>query len=225
MAEKSIEWEDRQVDLATGAHLTQEYLKLNANGVVPTLIHDGRIVIESSVICEYLEELHPKPALMPDGPHGRATVRAWMRYIEEVPTASVRVPSFNTLFSSALSQWSDNELRSQADRRPLRKHFYLKLHGGKFSEAEYDASLERLSQTISRMEAALAGGPWLLGRQFTLADVMLIPLITRMEDIGLAYLWAGAPRVTDWFAHVKTRPSFDVAFYPSARIMLSSAAQ
>ena len=50
LAEKSLEWEDRQINFSKNEHIAPEYLKLNPNGVVPTLVHDGAVIIDSSVI-------------------------------------------------------------------------------------------------------------------------------------------------------------------------------
>jgi len=216
--EKSLEFVDRQLSFTAGDHLTPEYLALNPNGVLPTLVHDGAPVTDSSVICEYLEEIAPSPPLMPAEALGRAKVRAWMRYIEEVPTTAVRPPSFNGLFSDANGALDREAFEAHAERLPLRKHFYLKMNSGRFDQIEIDASLERLAQTVRRMEEALKDGPWLVGEMFTLADLILIPSIVRMEDIGLAHVWNSAPRMADWFARVQARPSFDKSFYPGARI-------
>ena len=219
LAEKGAEWVDRRIDFSRREHLTPEYLAMNPNGVVPTLVDDGEVIIDSSVICEYLDETRSTPPLMPDLPTDRAQVRAWMRYIEEVPTVSIRVPSFNKLFSTQLRMVAQaGEFEALAESLPLRKHFYLKMNDGCFSEAEYDASLERLEQTIHRMDLALRRADWLVGQRFTLADLILIPLIVRMEDLGLAFLWGEVPAVTDWYARVRKRPSFAIAFYPGARI-------
>lgn len=216
--EKGLKFVDRQLSFTAGDHLTPEYLALNPNGVLPTLVHDGVPVTDSSVICEYLEEIMPSSPLMPDTAAERAKVRAWMRYIEEVPTTAVRPPSFNGLFSDANGALDRDEFEAHAERLPLRKHFYLKMKNGRFEQTEIDASLERLAQTVQRMEAALEAGPWLIGDMYTLADLILIPLMVRMDDIGLAHIWNDAPRVADWFARVQARPSFDKAFYPGARI-------
>jgi glutathione S-transferase len=59
LAEKGLEWTSHPIEFFRGEHLTPAYLALNPNGVVPTLVHDGRPVIDSSVICEYLEEIAP----------------------------------------------------------------------------------------------------------------------------------------------------------------------
>ena len=92
LAEKGLDYESRLIDLPALEHLEPEYLKLNPNGVVPTLIHDDTVVLDSSVMCEYLDEVFPEPRLTPDDPGERARMRAWMRYIEEVPTTAVRYP-------------------------------------------------------------------------------------------------------------------------------------
>ena len=79
LAEKGLEFESRIVNLATKEHLEPEYLELNPNGVVPTLVHDGTVVLDSSVILEYLDEVFPTPPLTPSEPGERARMRAWMR--------------------------------------------------------------------------------------------------------------------------------------------------
>src|SRR5437879_7198792 len=96
---KRLPFEEVKLDLLAGDQLKPDYLKLNPNGVVPTLDHDGAIVIDSSVIIEYLDELAPEPAnLTPQDPVRRARMRALMRFIDEMPAAAVRVPTFNLAF-------------------------------------------------------------------------------------------------------------------------------
>jgi glutathione S-transferase len=64
-AEKGLTYVDRHFEFRDGGHLSPEYLKLNPNGVVPTLVHDGNPVIDSSVIVEYLDEAFPETSLTP----------------------------------------------------------------------------------------------------------------------------------------------------------------
>ena len=99
LAEKALAFEDIRLDLGKAKdHLKPEYLDINPNGVVPTLVDDGDIIVDSSVICEYLDERYPEIPLSPADPVQRSRMRAWMRFLEEVPTAAVRVPSFNMGF-------------------------------------------------------------------------------------------------------------------------------
>ena len=94
LAEKGLDWVDHRLDSRNNEHLNPEYLALNPNGVVPTLVHDGVAVIDSSVIMEYLEETFPEPRLSPSGAAARAKMRSWLRFFEEKPTPAVRYPSF-----------------------------------------------------------------------------------------------------------------------------------
>ena len=64
--EKGLEFESRTVPLFRSAQFEPAYLKINPRGVVPTLVHDGRTIIESTVICEYLDETFPDRPLMPE---------------------------------------------------------------------------------------------------------------------------------------------------------------
>jgi glutathione S-transferase len=63
------------------------------------LVHHGRALIESSALLEYLEEIIPEPSLVPPDSVGRAKMRAWMRYVDEVPTVAVRVPTFANIIA------------------------------------------------------------------------------------------------------------------------------
>lgn len=222
LAEKGVDYLSHPVDLARQEHLLPEYLELNPNGVVPTLIHDGNVIVDSSVICEYVDEVAPAPALSPSTSAGKALMRSWMRYFEEVPTVAIRVPSFNTLFAKPLSRIPDDAYAAMTERMPLRRSFYQKMREGKdgFDQSTFNDSIARLDQTLVRVNAALAHGPWIVGEQFSIADIVLIPTIVRMEDIGLADMWANFPNILDWYTQVQDRPSFDKAFFKGSRLSI-----
>ncbi len=224
LAEKELAWADHPIEFARGEHLTPAYLALNPNGVVPTLVHDGRPVIESSVICEYLEEIAPDhgTALMPRDAHGRARVRAWLRYIEEVPTPAVRVPSFNGLFLKGWRQMSDAQRARYIEKTPLRKGHYRRFGSDGFPKNQVDESTEQLRQTVERIDGAVAkDSPWLAGDAISLADLCVLPAIVRMSDVGLEDVWRDLPDMTDWYARMSARPSFTKAFYPGSRVSVA----
>ena len=220
LAEKRLEWTSKLINLATNEHLTPEYLALNPNGVVPTLVHDGAVIRDSGVICEYLEEVFPDTPLLPHDPVARANVRWWIRYLDEVPTAAVRVPSFNMAFLPRYDGLDDAAFQSeQADIRPLRKHFYEKMGRKGFGDVEVDNAMEQLAAAITRIDAAIKDQPWLSGDAVGLADFIAAPLIDRLDDLGFANMWeGGAPYMTDWFARLRARPAYTTAFYTMARL-------
>jgi glutathione S-transferase len=201
-------------------HLSDWYLKLNPNGVVPTLVHDGVPVIESSVILQYLDDVFPEPPLVPADPAGRAAMRAWLAFVDQVPTPAVRYPSFQ--FGGLIRKFqalSPEECAARAARRPLKSAFYKKMGQTGFTEAEIAEALANVRKTTARMEGMLARrGPWLLG-DYTLADIAVAPLVDRMEDLGFAHLWEGEhPRVAAWLGRMQERPAYRQAFYPGSRL-------
>jgi glutathione S-transferase len=107
----------------------------------------------------------------------------------------------------------------ESDVRPIRKQFYRRMGPSGFRKEDVEASIEQMRNTCSRMDAALANGPWLLGERYTLADIIVTPLIDRMADLGMSSIWENDfPRVTDWYARSKARPSFQQTFYPGTRM-------
>ncbi len=217
LAEKQLDWESRYVALEREEHLQDWYLRINPNGVVPALVHDGQAIVDSSVINEYLDDVFPDHPVRPADPVDRARMRAWRQYIDEVPTTAIRYPSFNRFFVQSFRDLSPDDFEKRAAKRPLRKDFYRRMGQEGFSEADIRVSLDRLRATLERMETSLDSGPWLVGDMYTLADVSITPTVVRMEDLGLAHMWSDLPGVTDWYARVRRRPSFETAYLPGSR--------
>jgi glutathione S-transferase len=192
---KRLPFEEKKLDLLAGDQLKPEYLALNPNGVVPTLDHDGTIVIDSSV--------------------ARAKMRALMRFIDEMPAAAVRVPTFNLAFLPRFAAMSEEEFLAFAESKPLRKEFMLAMGRKGFPEKEMNAALERMRRIYERMQQAIedSGGPWLLGRRITLADVAVMPALVRMADLGLEMMWKDMPRIVRWYDEIRAHPAFKPTYY------------
>jgi glutathione S-transferase len=213
---KELPFAEVKLDLLAGDQLKPDYLKLNPNGVVPTLDHDGAIVIDSSVIIEYLDEIAPGPVgFTPENPVERAHMRSLMRFIDEMPAAAVRIPTFNLAFLPRFAAMSDAEFLAFADSKPLRKEFMLAMGRTGFPDSEMNAALARMRRTYERMDAEIetSGGPWLIGGAVTLADIALMPAIVRMADLGRAADWAAFPRVARWYDEIRAQPAFKPTYY------------
>src|SRR5258707_7371666 len=213
---KEISFAEIKLDLLAGDQLKPDYLALNPNGVVPTLDHDGAIVIDSSVIIEYLDEVVPTPeSFTPRDPVMRARMRALMRFIDEMPAAAVRVPTFNLAFLPRFQAMNPEEFRAFAESKPLRKEMMLAMGQTGFPQKDMDAALDRMRRTYARMEDAVdaSGGPWLMGKTPTLADVALMPAIVRMADLGLAGMWDDKPAVARWYDAIQAHAAFTPTYY------------
>jgi glutathione S-transferase len=217
LAEKGLDFVEHKMKLFQNDQLKPEYLKLNPNGVVPTLVADGMPIIDSSVIMEYLDEEYRTPPLSPADTKGRARMRSWLRFFEEVPTPAVRFPSYNAAFVRHFAQMSDDEFQALARSKPLRNKFLGEMDREKgFAADKLRHAEESIRKTVTRMEPALASAEYLLGSHATLADFCILPCLVRMEDLGYDFLWADKPAVTAWLARMKRRPSYATAFYPGS---------
>jgi glutathione S-transferase len=144
-------------------------------------------------------------------------MRALMHFIDEMPAAAVRVPTFNLAFLPSFQKMSRAAFVAMAESKPLRREFMLAMGQTGFSKSEMDAALTRLRRTYERMDAEIekSGGPWLLGKKITLADVAVMPALVRMDDLGLPG-WQDLPRIATWFDNIRAHPAFKPTFYPGS---------
>lgn len=211
---KKLPFAEVKLNLLEGDQLKPEYLKLNPNGVVPTLDHDGSIVTDSTVITEYLDEVFPGDSFTPEDALMRARMRALMHFADEMPAASVRVPTYNLAFLPRFAAMSREEFVALAESKPLRREFMLTMGQTGFPKSEMDAALSRLRRSYERMdrEIGASGGPWLLGKEITLADVAIMPALVRMNDLNLAD-WQDLPRVINWFNNIREHSAYAPTYY------------
>lgn len=104
LAEKGLDYNLIHLDLRAGDTQKPEYLKLNPNAVVPTLMQADRVIIESTVICEYIDDEWSDPPLKPPDSFGRARMRLWTKQLDEGLHAAVGSLSFAIAFRH---QWLD----------------------------------------------------------------------------------------------------------------------
>ena len=83
LEQKELAWNSHLLDLRHRDQHAPEYLKLNPNGVVPTLIDESNVIIESTVICEYLDDAYPEKSLVLDAPGNKALMRQWTKWLDE----------------------------------------------------------------------------------------------------------------------------------------------
>ena len=216
---KKLPFSEVKLDLLAGDQLKPDYLTLNPNGVVPTLDHDGAIVIDSSVIIEYLDEVAPEPLdFTPHDPVERAKMRTLMHFMDEMPAPAVRVPTFNLALLPRFAAMSEDEFVAFAESKPLRREFMLAMGRKGFPQKDMDEAMARLRRTYERMDAEIAksGGPWLLGKDISLADVMAMPALVRMADLRQDTAWQDLPNVKRWFDAIHAHPAFVPTYYPGS---------
>ena len=185
------------------------YMKLNPNGVVPTLVHDGRVITESSLILYYIDEAFPDPPLMPKAPSARHRARLYNKLIDEYMHNSCTIMTFATAFRPRFLKMAREQWLAEINKAPLKRRAEYKrsvIEHGLDSEFVIDALVQH-QKMISWMAEDLKHGAYLAGDTFSNADAAVIPYILRLELLKLGGMWAQFPAVAGWWARMRERPS------------------
>ncbi len=195
------------------------YMKLNPNGVVPTLVLDGNVITESSLILYYIEDAFPDPPLMPKTPVARHRVRLYNKLIDEYMHNACTIITFATAFRPRFlkmprEQWLTEINKAQLKRRAEYKRSVIER--GLDSEFVIDA-LHQHQKMISWMVEDLKCDPYLAGDMFTNADCAVIPYILRLELLGLGAMFQQEPTIADWWGRVRERDSVKSTIFDRMR--------
>ena len=217
LAEKNLPWTNHHLSLAKGDQLTPEFRKMNPRGVVPVLVHDGNIIVESSVICAYIDETFPDPPLMPKPPVERATMRLWCKLPDDILHMACATVSFAISFGQQLKRRAGAGLEERLMKMPdpARRERQRALIEKGIETQFFRDHIKVFEKTLGEMEAQLGKTRWLAADMFTLADIEIVPYVERIDRLGLAGMWQDRPRLADWFSRMKARPSFSaISDYP-----------
>jgi glutathione S-transferase len=195
LSEKRVTWTNHHLSLALGEQLTPEFKKMNPRGVVPVLVHDGNVIVESSVICAYLDEAFPDPPLMPKRPVERATMRLWCKLPDDILHMACATVSFAISFGQQLKKQMGAGLEERLMKMP--------------DPARRDRQRALIEKGIET--------PFFRDhiKVFEKTFGEITPYVERIDRLGLAAMWENRPHVADWFSRIKARPSFRaISEYP-----------
>jgi glutathione S-transferase len=209
LAEKALAWTDRTIELLKFEHLQPAYLRLNPAGVVPTLVHQGRVLTESSVICQYLDEISPVNPLLPADSLGRARARTWLKHFDDVVHPALRKASFELLYRNVLRSTPREELaaRLKTHPDPKRAQAFLDSAAGEMNGSAVAEARQSFATTLQCVDVALRDDPWLGGASFGLADAAMAPMIERLNHLEMGALLDASLPVHDWSNRILARPS------------------
>lgn len=211
LAEKQVEWDSKE---CAGPTLRDpDYLRLNPNGVVPTLVHDGEVFTESRIISEYIDDAFDGPSLMPADPGERHKARLWSKQIDDSLHLNVFILTFaaigRDMYRAMPAEVREKMMPGLQD--PIKRQISNDLYENGFDSPWVDMALKRFQRLAAEMETQLSGSAYLAGRSYSLADADYTAYINRLTNLGLASLWQDKPGVKDWYFRMKERPSFKTA--------------
>ena len=209
LAEKRLEWEGVHLNLRAGDTQKPDYVKLNPGKVVPTLLHDGLPVIESNVICEYVDDVWPEPALRPAAARDKARMRLWMKQLDETVHAATGTVSSCIAFRHQHLKRAPEEYRAWlANLAPARRETTRAAVELGMDAPHFAPAVERFAKLVADMDAALQDHAWLAGDAFSLADIAYAPYMARLAHLGLDDMVTARPRVLDWRTRLSARASY-----------------
>jgi len=215
LAEKDQKWTGHHLNLRAGDQQKPDYVKLNPNMVVPTLVHDGTVIIESTVIAEYVDDAFPEPPLKSRSPVERARMRIWTKQLDEGVHAATgnisQAIAFRHQYAAMMTpvQFEDyvNKIPDLVRRNRTRENVTKGVDSTYFADA-----LLRYKKLLADMDASLANGPWLAGEDFSLADIGFAPYITRLDHLELRGMYETKhPRIAAWYDRLKARKGYQEA--------------
>jgi glutathione S-transferase len=178
LEELGVPHEVKIISLQAGDQKKPEYLKLNPNGTVPTLVDGDLVLFESAAICQYLADKYPEKKLAPAvGTPERGKYYQWIHY-----AMSGLEPPAVTIFLHTIQL-------PEADRLPQL----------------VEAARTQLGAATKVVDDALAGREWILGSQFTAADVMIGSTVVWAQMMGL--IGDQFPNVSAYLARCSARPA------------------
>jgi glutathione S-transferase len=215
LAEKGLEFVSHEIDLIGGGQHDPEYVKLNPNHVVPTLVHDGAVLLESTLINEYLDEAFADTPMRPRDARGRHRVRLWTKTLDEKVHHATGVVTFAIGPRALLLQQpaAVRDANIEAIPDPSHRKARRSVIERGVEAPEFEGALLEMVAFLDQVDAALAPGGWLSGEAFGLADAAVLPYVLRLDHLAMAPLLSGAvrPSLADWYRRVRSRPSFETA--------------
>src|SRR5258708_7385348 len=163
LGEKALQWKSQHLNLRAGDQQKPEYVKLNPNAVVPTLVDGGNVIIESTVICEYLDEAYPEASLGPHDPVERARMRLWTKQLDESVHAATRTISNAIAFRHQKLALGTEVLMALHDKIPdPKKRAESWENVGKGGDSSnFTGATQKFEKLLSGMESAQMSWRWL----------------------------------------------------------------
>jgi GST-like protein len=208
LAEKGLPWTSHHRDLRKKETVTPEYFGIHPKGLVPTLVHDGVVHIESNEIIEYLDETFPDPPLQPAADDERREMRDWLRTATDIHVPAVKTLIYTRKIGKVLhkNEADDAKYRSlQRDPELLAFHSRASTGVG-LPKEQVDRAEETLIRLFDKADRAMSQHPWLVGDRFSLADISWVPLHFTLT--GVDFPFHRYPHVSAWADAIRERPSF-----------------
>jgi len=206
LSEKGLDWTSHHLDLKKKENISDDYFGINPKGLVPTLIDNGVVHVESNEIIDYLDETYPEPSLR--AKDNESKMLDWLRLATSIHVPAVKPYVYATMIQKKVQKTAEEEEKDQQlqSNKEL-KDFHAKDAGGKtFGDDDIESAKKILEDCFSQLDGTLIDKEWIMGAQFTLADISWIPL--HFVLIGCGYPFEKYKNITRWANAFQGRKSY-----------------
>jgi len=208
LEEKQIPWESHEIDLMALEHLAEDYQKLHPKGVVPALVHDGVVVVESNDIMRYLDERFDGKPLMPQTDDEKAAIQPWLQLNADMQVFLKTLTYERVLGKQHPPTQEKFEFYRQHQRNRDLVEFWRQFLEG-FTPERLAECEQECRNFLSRLNQRLDSRPYLAGDDISLADFSTVVNVHRTHVLGFDL--AEYPHVSRWYESMRRRPSFEQA--------------
>lgn len=213
---KGIKWESHLVDLFTNENFTPWFLGINPRGLVPVLVHDGAVHIESNDIIQHLEKKFPTPRLIPSGHENEVT--KLLKHEDDLHL-DLRTLSFRFVFAPPGPPKPAESLKSYAMNgsgtvqgskdhdREIQIEFWERAAREGFTDERSRASAQKFQAEFEALDKRLSQHPYLIGDTLSVLDIAWFIYAHRLSLAGYPFARLH-PRVSTWLEKLRARPEF-----------------
>ena len=224
---KGVEWEAHPIDLPKGENLSARFLGINPRGLVPTLVVDGEVHIESNDIVTLLDRRFPAPRLIPEG--READMAGLLRHEDDLHhdlrTISFRftqprprAPKSAKALADYRAGGSGTVLGDRDPDKAAEIAYWERIARDGITDEAIRASAARFRRSFEELDRRLGAAPYILGAQMTMADIAWFIYVNRLDLCGYP-VERLHPDLFAWFRPLRERPEFarEVAVPPAIR--------
>lgn len=214
LKEKGVEFEFHYVDVLKFEQHQPEYLQLNPDGTVPTVIHDGRVMTESTQALEYLDRVLPGPSFTPQDPLERYRMRWWATHGVSW-AASLSVLGWHAFMGPMVRRMGEEALQAVLARIPSkeRRIAWATAATATFTEDQLENARDGVAAGVQMMERRLRASPYFAGEDYSIADIVIF---ANAYSLPLMHDYAAneelSPAFMAWIRRVYRRPAIAEAF-------------
>jgi glutathione S-transferase len=213
---KKIPWHSHPIDLPNNENMQPWFLGINPRGLVPVLVQDGAVHIESNDIIQHLEQKFPQPKLIPAG--HESAVATLLKHEDDLHL-DLRTLSFRFVFAppgppksaAALASYAANGTGTvqgvKDEEKQTQIEFWKRAAEEGFTDAKARASAQRFRAEFEKLDRTLAKQPYLLGEGLSVLDIAWLIYQHRLTLAGYPFARLH-PHGKAWADRLSAMPEF-----------------